>query len=142
MNQSLQNFVIQIKKLYENRKFKQPIGYLLAHNSLGSKVQMKMLKKSITAIRGTGLIPLAVVMDQSTTNQKMVREAGATSAHPIIQVDNEDIAVMFDPPHMLKNARNAIFKHNAVINGQIASFHHIKLLYEVDIASTLRWVPS
>lgn len=46
----------------------------------------------------------------------MVREAGVSAEQPIMQVDNKDIAVMFDSPHLLKNARNAIYKHNAVFN--------------------------
>ncbi|XP_058449007.1 uncharacterized protein LOC131428968 [Malaya genurostris] len=103
---------------------------------------MKLTRKSIIAIRDTGLIPIALVMDQSTTNQKMIREAGGTAEHPIIQVDNEDIAVMFDPPHLLKNARNALYKYNAVFEDQIASFNHIKLLFETDVASTLRLAPK
>lgn len=104
---------------------------------------MKLVKKSVKAVRDTGLIPLALVMDQSTTNQKMVREAGATPENPIIEIDGKDIATMFDTPHLLKNARNAIYnKHNAVFDGQIASFNHIELFYDADVASTLRLVPK
>lgn len=103
---------------------------------------MKLVEKSVKSIRGTGLIPIALVMDQSTTNQKMAREAGATSEHPRIEIDGQDIAIMFDTPHLLKNARNAIYKQNAVFDGQIASFNHIELLYEADVASTLRLVPK
>ncbi|XP_058460602.1 uncharacterized protein LOC131436120 isoform X2 [Malaya genurostris] len=132
--------VIMVSGIYS--RFKQPVGYFLAHNTLGSEIQMKLTRKSIIAIRDTGLIPIALVMDQSTTNQKMIREAGGTAEHPIIQVDNENIAVMFDPPHLLKNARNALYKYNAVFEDQIASFNHIKLLFETDVASTLRLAPK
>lgn len=94
------------------------------------------------AIRKTGLIPLALVMDQCTTNQKMIREAGATHADPLINIGGEDIAVIYDTPHLLKNARNALLKHNAVFSGGIASFQHIRELYDVDVSSSLRLVPK
>ncbi|XP_058828127.1 uncharacterized protein LOC131688018 [Topomyia yanbarensis] len=45
--------VVMVSGLY--RKFKQPIGYLLAHNSLGSEIQMKLVVKSVIAIRAAGL---------------------------------------------------------------------------------------
>ncbi|XP_062553828.1 uncharacterized protein LOC134219150 [Armigeres subalbatus] len=131
--------VVMVSGIY--RSFKQPIGYLLAHNSLGSEIQMKFIKKTVKAIRETKLIPIALVMDQSTTNQKMAREVGATMDNPIIKIHNENIA-MFDTPHLLKNARNALYKYNAVFDNQIASFKHIKHLYEIDVTSTLRLVPK
>ncbi|XP_062535053.1 uncharacterized protein LOC134204247 [Armigeres subalbatus] len=132
--------VVMVSGIY--RSFKQPIGYLLAHNSLGSEIQMKFIKKTVKAIRETKLIPIALVMDQSTTNQKMAREVGATMDNPIIKIHNENIAIMFDTPHLLKNARNALYKYNAVFDNQIASFKHIKHLYEIDVTSTLRLVPK
>ncbi|XP_062556932.1 uncharacterized protein LOC134221761 [Armigeres subalbatus] len=100
-------------------RFKQPVGYLLAHNSLGSHVQMKFVEKSVMAIRKIGLIPMALVMDQCTTNQKMIREAGATHADPLINIGGEDIAVLYDTPHLLKNTRNALLKHNAVFEEEL-----------------------
>lgn len=115
---------------------------MLAHNSLGSKTQMKFVRQSVDALRDCGLKPYALVMDQCTTNQKMIRDAGGSIEDPIIDLNGEQIAVMFDTPHLLKNARNAIYNHNAVFQGNIASFKHIKQLFDVDISSTLRLVPK
>lgn len=103
---------------------------------------MEFVKKSVVAIRQCKLIPIALVMDQCTTNQKMIREAGATCADPIISIDGKEIAVLYDTPHMLKNTRNAIHKHNAVFEGQIASFKHVKQLYDEDVSSILRLAPK
>lgn len=95
------------------------------------------------AVRDCGLYPVVVTMDQCSINTKMVREAGATKLNPIISIDNEEVAFMYDPPHLTKNARNAIFKYNAAFNGaDIASYSHIQKLYEVDVASPLRLVPK
>ncbi|XP_055522633.1 uncharacterized protein LOC129716823 [Wyeomyia smithii] len=131
--------VIMTSGIY--RRFKQPIGYLMAHNSLGSETQLKFIRRSIDAIRDCGLKPLAHVMDQCTTNQKMIRDSGGSVERPILDLDGEQIAVIFNTPHLIKSARNALFKHNAVFDGKIASFKHIKQLFDVDVSSTLRLVP-
>lgn len=103
---------------------------------------MELIKKSVIEIRKCGLTPITLVMDQCTTNQKMIREAGATPENPIIEIDGEEIAILYDSPHLLKNTRNALFRHNAAFKGGIASFKHIKQLYDVDVSSTLRLVPK
>lgn len=120
----------------------QPIGYLLAHNSLNSKTQMNFIIDSVRAVRKCGLYPVVVTMDQCSTNTKMAREAGATPDNPVINIDDEEIALMYDSPHLTKSARNAIFKYNASFNGAIASYSHIVKLYEVDVASPLRLAPK
>lgn len=91
-----------------------------------------------------GLIPLVVTMDQCSSNTKMVRDAGATVTEPFLQIDGRKIAVMYDTPHLIKNARNALFKYNAVFNQKIASKQHIKQLFDVEIQQdpSLRLVPK
>lgn len=81
-------------------------------------------------------------MDQGTTNVKMVEEAGATQDNPIIEIDGRPLAVIFDNPHLLKNSKNMLMKHNAVFKHKIASFKYIRKLYEVDCKSTPRLVPK
>ncbi|XP_062541265.1 uncharacterized protein LOC134209285 [Armigeres subalbatus] len=151
LRQSLKSRELTIKLLKQNMKSIRRQMFvqdqtskrrLNASNRLGSHVQMKFVEKSVMAIRKIGLIPIALVMDQCTTNQKMIREAGATHADPLINIGGEDIAVLYDTPHLLKNTRNALLKHNAVFEGGIASFQHIKELYDTDVTSSLRLVPK
>lgn len=103
---------------------------------------MEFIRLSVDAIRDCGLKPYALVMDQCTTNQKMIRDAGGSPEDPIIDLNGDEIAVFFYTPHLLKNARNALFKHNAVFQGNIASFKHVKQLFDVDVSCTLRLVPK
>lgn len=72
----------------------------------------------------------------------MAREAGATPDNPVVLIDNQEIVLMFDAPHLMKSARNCLFKHNAFYNGSIASSNHIIKLHEVDMASPLRLAPK
>lgn len=80
-------------------------------------------------------------MDQFATNIKMAKEAGARSETPYFSVDGERVYVMWDSPHLMKNARNMLKKCNAVFDGQIASFDDIEQLYAVDSVSNPRLAP-
>ncbi|XP_055584969.1 uncharacterized protein LOC129737836 [Uranotaenia lowii] len=131
---------VMISGLYRN--YKQPIAFFLAHNSLGSQGQLILLKKCIQAVKRIGLIPVAMTMDQGSTNIKMLREAGVSKNKPWIVVDGEKVGIFYDAPHLIKSARNALKKTNAVSNGKIASFRHVELLYEVDVNSAIRLAPK
>lgn len=72
----------------------------------------------------------------------MVRETGATVIKPIMNIDGGELVVMFDTPHLLKNAKNMLIKHNALFEGKIASFNHINKLYKADYQSNPRLVPK
>lgn len=85
----------------------QAIGYELAHNTLGSEEQFKLIKRTVKALRLRGLYPLALIMDQYTTNVKMAKEIGSTVQNPIIQIEGTEMAVMYDTPHLLKSATQA-----------------------------------
>nr|XP_029709055.1 uncharacterized protein LOC115255249 [Aedes albopictus] len=132
--------VVMASGMYLN--FKQPIGYYLAHNSLGSDGLFKLLKASIRTVGKCGLNPLLITMDQCSTNVKMVREHQASADPPTITVDDREVLIMYDTPHLLKNTRNSIFKHNAVFGEKIASHKHIRNLYDIDVTSSLRIVPN
>lgn len=81
-------------------------------------------------------------MDQCTTNVKMFREVGATQDNPVVILEGQQIAFMFDSPHLLKNTKSMLMKHNAVFRGEISSFEYIKRLYDVDCSATPRLVPK
>lgn len=114
----------------------------MAHNSLGSDGLFKLLKASIRTVGKCGLNPLLITMDQCSTNVKMVREHQASADPPTITVDDREVLIMYDTPHLLKNTRNSIFKHNAVFGEKIASHKHIRNLYDIDVTSSLRIVPK
>nr|XP_029729826.1 uncharacterized protein LOC115267125 [Aedes albopictus] len=102
---------------------------------------MKLIEKTIRAVRKVGLEPLILVMDQFATNQKMVKEVGVTKDNPYFTVDNKKVYVMWDSPHLMKSGRNMLKKHNAVYDNEIASFDDIEKLYEVDSLANPRLAP-
>lgn len=115
---------------------------MLGHHTLGSSVQQSLVEETVRATRKCGLQPILVVLDQGTTNVKMIRETGATVENPIWNVDGEELAVMYDGPHLLKNAKNMLTKHNAWFDENIASYAHIKELFRIDQNSEPRLVPK
>lgn len=102
---------------------------------------MKIIEKTIRALRDIGLDPLILVLDQFATNQRMVKDVGVTPEKPYFSVDGNDMYVMWDTPHLIKNARNMLKKHNAVFENEIASFEDIEKLYEVDSVANPRLAP-
>ncbi|KAL1399701.1 hypothetical protein pipiens_007993 [Culex pipiens pipiens] len=72
-----------------SKRFKVPIGYLLAHHTMGSQAQMSMLEDVVEQLESRGLFPLVVTVDQCQTNMKMAREAGVTKTNPVIRAENE-----------------------------------------------------
>ncbi|XP_055523702.1 uncharacterized protein LOC129717656 [Wyeomyia smithii] len=123
-------------------RFKQAIGYMLAHHSLETTKQLNMITNAVQALKGRGLYPLALILDQCTTNVKMIHEAGAIAEKPIIMIDSAEIAVFYDNPHLIKNTKSMLSKHNAVFKGKIASFSHIRQLYLKDQICVPRLVPK
>lgn len=109
---------------------------------MGSEAQLSMLEDVVEQLECRGLFPLVVTIDQCQTNMKMAREAGMTKKNPIIRVNNTKMALIFDPPHLLKSLRNNFMKHNLVFKNKICSFDVLKRLYEIDQASTPRLVPK
>lgn len=121
--------------------FLQALSYYLAHHTLGSKTQLKVLKEIVSCLRARSLFPIAITLDQCQTNMKMFREGGATQKRPFLKIDGEQVAVIFDPPHLLKSARNMLYKHNAVFQDEICSFSYIKQLFELDQVNIPRLCP-
>ena len=60
-----------------------------------------------------------VVCDQGATNQQLFRILGVTVARPVASINSQKIMFMFDVPHLLKNVRNNLMKHDFEINGNV-----------------------
>lgn len=120
----------------------QGIGYVLAHHTLGSAAQLEIVIQTIKSLKQRGLEPVALVMDQCSTNIKMFKDIGVTEKTPFLQVDDTVLALFYDSPHLMKNARNNLYKQNAVFKKKIASFEDIRKLYHTDHISAPRLVPK
>lgn len=114
----------------------------MAESVLKSEVQKEKIIEAVRLLRKCNFIPIALTLDQHPTNVKMVAELNATKENPVFYVDGEGVVVLYDTPHILKSIRNNLFKKNLLIDDQIASFKHIKDLYEHDINNVPRLAPK
>ena len=65
----------------------------------------------------------------------MARLLGVTKEEPFFKVNNEKIFFCYDPPHVIKCLRNALFNYGLQIEGTgIASWEYVEAIYELDSA--------
>lgn len=131
--------VVMIRSLYT--QYKQVIGYFLANASLGHARQKEIVIEAILHLKHSGFHPVAIVMDQHTTNTKMAEELGVSTQKPFFVVDEMRIAVMYDIPHLFKSLRNNLYAKNMLVDNEIISFKYIKDLYYQDVLKVPRLVP-
>ncbi len=110
-------------------KWKQPIGYFLSHNTAPAE----KLK---------ALVVRVVICDQGSTNQQMFRLFGVSADKPCVNFCGKQVVFMFDPPHLLKNVRNNLMKHDFVIGDKRVCWKYIKQLYESDSSLKIRMAPK
>jgi len=83
------------------------------------------------------------VCDQETNHIIYLAGLGATAAQPKFTTGNgNDVYVMYDPPHLIKNVRNNLLRYDIIIGNDLISFDYISTLFDLEQASVLRFVPK
>lgn len=104
------------------------LGYFLIKSLCGHK-KAKLITDAITKVNSTGAYLVSIAFDGSSSNFSACQILGASfdieNLHPFISnpEDNQEIAIVLDPPHMLKPLRNVL-----------ASKGHLKDSNDNDIA--------
>ena len=121
--------------------FKQIFGYHFVKNSMTAQQQVVMIHKCIAALRDVGLIVKSITCDQYTVNVQTFKLLGVTQERPTF-VDHfgTTIVCFYDAPHLLKNARTNLYKHNCLFKGKVCSWKHIIDLLNIDMEEPLRLV--
>lgn len=117
------------------------LGYFLAKGSLDSKKQGELVREAVQKLNSIGLRTAVVIMDQHPTNVKMVQELGADQNNPYFTVDEEQVIVMFDTPHLVKSVRNNLLTKNFLFKDEIVSFKWLKEFFDLDIKTNPRLAP-
>ena len=102
--------VVLIRGLFKNWKH-------VCHFDFDKKMDLEKLNTIICNIQESGLIVKALVMDMG--NQRLQSELNIANMNYKFEnpsIPGESILIIPDPIHGLKNLRNAILKHGAVIN--------------------------
>lgn len=141
-----------------NKNYKQPLAYTFCSGST-PKVELKsQIKTIISAVQSAGFNVIATICDQGASNVSAIKELvnDTKSIHlrnneelkdNIFIINNEEIAPLFDVPHMLKGIRNNMLTKNIICtidNKQcIGKWDHLIKLYEENPGfKGLRFLPK
>ncbi|KAI4466790.1 thap domain-containing protein 9 [Holotrichia oblita] len=117
--------------------FKQPLAYYFTRDTIKASQLDLILSEVITSVQKIGLIPLAIVCDQASTNMRVVKvkcgEHSIKRPGPYFYENGFKIFTIFDPSHLLKNTRTTLANYDIKFCGnKIAKFNYIKETYERD----------
>lgn len=92
-------------------KFKCPIGYFLT-DKISGDIQAQLLKTAIEKVQDVGGHVVNVTFDGAQCNLSALNKLGCTlnqeGLKTKFKVNEEEIHVLLDPPHMVKLARNCL----------------------------------
>lgn len=105
-----------------HKKWKQPVAYYYCKDVTKTNRLKSLIVKVIESLQNVGLHVICTICDQGSTNRAALQNLVAS--HPsnidigdhglIFKINDDDIAVIYDPPHLLKSTRNAFLKYNVV----------------------------
>ena len=130
------------------RPWKQPVAYTFCRGISSVEIIVRMFKELVRRACQAGIVVVASVCDQGSTNCKAIqclidfskRNAFQQSnplRHDIIVIDENEIVPLFDPPHLLKCMRNNLLTkdlqfHLADNLPRVAKWSHVEDLYFID----------
>ena len=132
--------VFMARGIAEN--WKQPLGYLLVNESCPSETIKPTLFRMIDDLTDIGLKVETVISDLGSNFHKLVRELGVTPERPWFMHKGSKVFYLFDTPLIIKAVRNNLLKYDFHFHGKIASWDHIKIVYEHDQKQTFRCCPK
>ena len=95
-----------------HREWKQPVAYYLSRGSTKAEMLVQFLKEVLDACQNVGLHVVATVCDMGTNNVKAMKLLGSTRSEPFFQFQNQAIAKIYYPPHLLKCTHKLFLKYD------------------------------
>lgn len=132
--------IIMVRGL--TNKFKQPLGYFFLNSTIDADELRIITIECVKRLQSINLKVVAEVTDMGTDYVKAFKKLGVTQETPYYIVNNQKIFYFFDPPHLIKAARNNLLNNIIKSENKIISWQHIKKLYEIDKENINRLVPK
>jgi len=116
------------------------MAYYISHGSTNAEMLVQFLKEVLGACQNVGLHVVATVCVMGTNIVKAMKLLGSTEEEPFFQFQNQAIATIYDPLHLLMCTHNLFLKYDVHFKPEhmgsqlpvIAKWEHIKELYEED----------
>jgi len=119
------------------KQWKQVIAYYFTASTISTDALCLLIPFIILKLQGIGLKPIATVCDQGITNQaalkKLSHENNINPTPYTFNVNEEEICIIFDVPHLLKLTRNALLRGILEFEkGKYAKFEYIESSFMID----------
>ena len=95
-----------------HNKWKQLVAYYLIDGGAKGEMLVNLLMQVLDANHNAGLEVVATLCDKGGNNVKALKHLGVSEKIPFIRFQNQEIADIFDPPHLLKFTHNLFLKHD------------------------------
>ena len=125
-------------------KWKQAFAFYFTHNTVAASMLAELITECVHKLVSIGLCIHCLVCDQGATNVAAVRQLGFSCECPFlhfVDVPNK-VYVIFDVPHIIKNVRNNLQRHDIQVGDGIARWTHIEQFYHIDKMSAIRLAPK
>ena len=122
-----QGLVFMVRGLTTN--WKQPIAYFFAQGTTPEANLATLLRQCIRKLFDMGLTVKVCIGDQGVGNRGAFNILGISETRPYIEMNNQKVYFMYDPPHLLKSVRNNLQTHDFEINGKLVKWDYIKQYY-------------
>nr|CAH7745521.1 unnamed protein product [Callosobruchus chinensis] len=86
--------------------WKLPFCYYLSKGTVKGEILEKIIANIIMKLHQINLSPCVIVADQGPNNRNAFKRLGATKENPVVMINEKEIFLMFDTPHLLKSLRN------------------------------------
>nr|CAI5821173.1 unnamed protein product [Callosobruchus analis] len=99
----------------------------------------KIIRNIIMKLHQTNLRPRVIVADQGPNNRNAFKGLGATKENPVVMINEKEILLMFDTPHLLKSSRNNLMnkKVDIITDGIKINWEEVEKTYIIDKRSSM-----
>ena len=122
--------VFMVKGLYENWKY--VLSYFLTSTGIKNGPLKDKIESNIEHCNALGLNVRAVTSDQGSNNRAAFKNLNISPETPSFKVNNKEIFVLYDAPHLIKSLRNMLMTRNLKTPDGTVSWDIIRQLYELD----------
>ena len=123
-------------------KWKQPVAYYLANESVRSGHLRTIISKALFHLEEMGLNVVSVVSDQGSNFIRFFDEMGVTEDKPYFEMRGKNYFTIYDPPHLLKSVRNNLLKYIFQYEEHLAKWSDIEKFYRKEEKEALRLAPK
>ena len=125
------------------KKWKQPIFFFFTETKVNPTKLVSIVRNCISSVNKTGMQIVAVTSDQGANFVKCFKDMGCTTDKPSIFVDQKEILVIADVPHLIKSTRNILHDGKVIQTAEgIVSWLPIKECFHLNQEKSMQLIPK